>query len=157
MGNDNRQIYLFHLGVDGNALGGIRLPHLRTVLPRRNAVGGPLGLYRGVECNNDPAQSSFILTCQLSSDPYIYNIVGGTFVPYTSEQCSAFYDSYETYLNAVTDAVDYAVTQGWILPEETDSIIALAAQKSLDFPGCGPNLSHTIYLTCGLKVAGNKI
>jgi len=138
-GNDNQKVYIFRLGVDGNALGGIRLPHLRTVLPGGNVVGGPLGLYRGVECNDNPAQSNFILECQLSGDANIYNMVGGTFIPYVSRQCAAFYDSYETYLNDVTDAVAYGVTQGWILPEETDSIIALAAQKSQDFPGCVPN------------------
>jgi len=140
-GNDNQQIYIFRLGIDGNALGGVRLPHLRTVLPGGNVVGGPLGFYRGVECNNDPTRNSFILTCQLSSDPYIYNIVGGTFVPYTSEQCATYYDSYETYLNEVTEAVDYAVVEGWILPAEADSIITSAAQKSQDFPGCVPNAS----------------
>jgi hypothetical protein len=143
-GNDNQQVYIFRLGVDGNALGGIRLPHLRTVLSGGNVVGGPLGFYRGVECNNDPTESSFILGCQMGGDANIYNIVGGTFIPYTEidpGQCSAFYDSYETYLNDVTDAVAYAVAQGWVLPEEADPIIALAAQKSQDFPGCVPNVS----------------
>jgi len=139
-GNDNQQVYIFRLGVDGNVLGGIRLPHLRTVLPSGNVLGGPLGLYRGVECNHDPTQNSFILRCQISGDANIYNIVGGTFIPYVSGQCAAFYDSYETYLKEVTEAVDYAVAQGWILPEETDSIIALATQKSQDFPGCVPAL-----------------
>ena len=138
-GNDNTQVYLFRLGVDGNALGGIRLPHVRTVLPGGNVVGGPLGLYRGVECNNDPTQSRFILGCQISGDANIYNIVGGTFIPYTSGQCASLYDSYESYLNKVTDAVAYAVIREWVLPEEVDSMIALAAQKSQDFPGCVPN------------------
>jgi hypothetical protein len=138
-GNDNQQVYLLRLGIDGNALGGIRLPHLRTVLPSGNVIGGPLGFYRGVECNTDPTQSSFILNCQISGDANIYNIVGGTFIPYASGQCAAFYDGYETYLNEVMDAVAHAVVQGWILPEEADSIIALAAQKSQDFPGCVPN------------------
>jgi len=140
-GNDNQQVYLFQLGVDGNALGGIRLPHLRTVLPGGNVIGGPLGFYRGVECNNDPTQSNFILECQISGDANIYNIVGGTFIPYASGQCASFYDSYETYLNEVTDAVAYAVVQGWVLPEEADAIIALAAQQSQDFPGCVSNVS----------------
>jgi len=138
-GNDNQQVYIFRLGVDGNALGGIRLPHLRTELSSGNVVGGPLGLYGGVECNNDPTQNSFILGCQINGDANIYNIVGGTFIPYASGQCAAFYDSYETYLNEVTTAVDYALAQGWILPEETDSMIASAAQKVQDFPGCVPD------------------
>jgi alpha/beta hydrolase family protein len=141
-GNDNQQVYLFRLGLDGNALGGIRLPHLRTVLTDGNVIGGPLGIYRGVECNNDPTQSSFILECQLSGDANIYNIVGGTFIPYTETtlgQCAVFYDSYATYLNEVAEAVAYAVAQRWILPEETDSIIASATQKSHDFPGCVSN------------------
>jgi hypothetical protein len=143
-GSDNKQVYLFRLGVDGNALGGVRLPHLRTVLPSGNVVGGPLGSYRGVECNTDPTQSSFILGCQISGDGNIYNIVGGTFIPYTEinpGQCASFYDSYETYLNDVTDAVAYAVAREWILPEETDLLIASAAQKSQDFPGCVPNVA----------------
>ena len=141
-GNDNQQVYVFRLGEDGNALGGIRLPHLRTLLPSGNVVGGPLGLYRGVECNNDPTQNSFILGCQISGDANIYNIVGGTFIPYSEispGQCASFYDSNETYLSDAMDAVAYAVTQGWILPEETDSMIASAIQKSQGFPGCVPD------------------
>jgi len=141
-GNDNKQVYIFRLGADGNALGGIRLPHLRTLLQSGNAVGGPLGLYRGVECDNNSTQSSFILDCQISGDGNIYNIVGGTFIPYTEinpGQCASFYDSHATYLNAVTDATAYAVAHKWILPEESDSMIASAAQKAQDFPDCVPN------------------
>jgi len=98
-----------------------------------------LGFYRGIECNNDSTQNSFILGCQINGDANIYNIVGGTFIPYTSGQCAAFYDNYETYLNEVIGAVNHAVGQGWILPEETDSMIASAAQKAQEFPGCVPN------------------
>jgi hypothetical protein len=37
--------FVTKLGEDGNALGGVRLPHVRTTLPSGARVGGPLGLY----------------------------------------------------------------------------------------------------------------
>ncbi len=144
-GNDNQLVYLFRSDADGNALGGVRLANVRTTLPGGQEVGGPLGLYRGVECNNDPSLSSFILDCQLNGDSSIYNMAGGTFVPYTASnpgQCGLLYDSYESYLTDVANAATYAAAQGWILAEELSSLVAAAAQKTQEYPGCIPTTSH---------------
>src|SRR4029450_5033875 len=74
--------FVTKLGEDGNVLGGVRLPHVRTTLPNGVRVGGPLGLYRGTECGADPTESTYILNCQLSGDVNIYNMAGGAFPPH---------------------------------------------------------------------------
>ena len=139
-GSDNVFVRLPKYGADGNVLGGVRLPHIRTILPNGQEVGAPLGIFRGVECNNSPIQNTYMLDCQLNGDPNIYNMSGGTFIPFT-ELDSTFcgiYDNYESYLNSVLEGAAFAVSQGWILPDETPSILANAAQKAQDYPGCVP-------------------
>jgi Alpha/beta hydrolase domain len=142
-GSDTPQAFVTKLGEDGNALGGVRLPHIRTTLPSGVQVGGPLGLYRGTECGTDPTESTFILSCQLSGDVNIYNMAGGTFAPYPAVDvwpCSVFYPSHESYTSTVTEAAQHAVGEGWILGEEVDSIVAAAEQKALEYPGCVPGI-----------------
>lgn len=141
-GSDNRQVFLTKLGEDGNVRGGVRLPHVRTMLPTGQVIGGPLGIYRGTHCANDPALREFILDCQLSGDANIYNMAGGTFTPYTAfspETCTAFYEGHASYVTAVRDAAEYAVAQGWVRADEVDSIVADAEQKAVEFPGCVPD------------------
>jgi hypothetical protein len=141
-GSDGSQVSVMKLGEDGNVLMGVRLPHVRTVLPGGQQIGGPLGVYRGTECDNDPTQSDFILDCQLSGDLEIYNMAGGTFKPYVefnSELCNTFYDSHESYVSAVRNAAEYAAAEGWVLPEEVDSLVLAAELKADEFPGCVPN------------------
>ena len=143
-GGDTRLAFVTTLGEDGNALGGVRLPHVRTTLPSGVRVRGPLGLYRGTECGNDPTDSTYILSCGLSGDVNIYNMAGGTFTPYPQVDvrlCNGFYPTHQSYTDAITEAAEYAVAQRWILPEEADSIVAGAEQKALEFPGCVPGVS----------------
>jgi hypothetical protein len=143
-GSDTPLAFVTKLGEDGNVLGGVRLPHVRTTLPSGIRVGGPLGLYRGTECGTDPIESTYILSCALSGDVNIYNMAGGTFTPYPEVDvwlCSVFYPSHRSYADAITKAAEHAVAEGWILPEEVDSIVTAAEQKALEFPGCVPGVS----------------
>jgi hypothetical protein len=140
-GSDARLAFVTTLGEDGNALGGVRLPHVRTALANGVRVGGPLGLYRGAECANDPSDSMYILHCGLSGDTNIYNMAGGTFTPYPqvdTRVCSALYPTHQAYTTAVTQAAEHAVAEGWILAEEVDAIVAAAEQKAVEYPGCVP-------------------
>jgi Alpha/beta hydrolase domain len=140
-GSDTRLAFVTKLGEDGNALGGVRLPHVQTSLPSGMLVGGPLGLYRGVECGSDPTDSTYLLSCGLSGDVNIYNMAGGTFTPYSEVDvrlCPAFYPTRQSYTNAIINAAEHAVTERWILAEEVRSIVAAAEQKTEQYPGCVP-------------------
>jgi len=143
-GSDAPLAFVTKLGEDGNVLGGVRLPHVRTTLPSGERIGGPLGLYRGTECDTDPTESTYILSCALSGDVGIYNMAGGTFTPYPEVDvglCSVFYPTHRSYADAITKAAQHAVAERWILPEEVDSIVSAAEQKALAFPGCVPGVS----------------
>jgi hypothetical protein len=140
-GGDGLQVFLPKRGDDGNALKGVRLPHVRSKLQGNNHVGGPLGFYRGVECGNDGTADGYILDCQLSGDPSGYNMIGGSFIPYTSDQdnaCDVFYPTDDAYLESVEDAAAYAVTERWILQEDVASIVAGAIVAATLYPGCVP-------------------
>jgi len=141
-GSDRKQVRIMKLGADGNALGGIRLPHVQTVLPDDQRIGGPLGVYRGTECSNDPTQRDFVLNCELGGDFDIYNMAGGTFKPYKDLDtgiCSTFYDSHETYINRVRNAAERAAAKGWVLDQEVDALVLVAELKALEFPECVPD------------------
>jgi hypothetical protein len=143
-GSDTPLAFVTKLGEDGNVLGGVRLPHVRTTLPNGVRVGGPLGLYRGTECGTDPTESTYILSCGLSGDVNIYNMAGGTFTPYPEVDvrlCSVLYPTHEFYTDAITEAAEHAVAERWILAEEVASMVAAAEQKALQYPGCVPRVS----------------
>jgi Alpha/beta hydrolase domain len=140
-GSDNPLVFVPRVGDDGNALGGVRLPHVRTELRGHRLVGAPLGVYRGTHCNTDPTERSFILDCQLSGNTSIYNMAGGTFTPYPDfdpGRCADFYPTHRSYTEAVAAAAEHAAAAGWILPVEVDAIVAAAEQKGAEWPGCVP-------------------
>lgn len=141
-GSNGTQVRVMKLGGDKNVQEGVRLPHVRTDLPGKQEIGAPLGVYRGIECNNDPVPSDFILGCVPSGDESIYNVAGGIFKPYTEINggalCSTFYKSHESYSKAVQAGAEYAVANGWVLAEEVASLIAAAEQKAGEYPGCVP-------------------
>jgi hypothetical protein len=140
-GTDNSLVFVPRTGDDGNALGGVRLPHVHTELRGHRMVGGPLGVYRGTHCDNDPTERSFILHCRLSGNTSIYNMAGGTFTPYVDfdpGRCADLYPTHRSYSEAVERAAEHAVTAGWILPAEIDAIVAAAEQKASEWPTCVP-------------------
>ena len=140
-GTDGRQVFIPKLGSDGNILGGVRLPHLRTEVSDGVAVGAPLGFYRGTECANDPTDSYFILDCGLSGDGFIYNIAGGTFAPYSEiapQQCAALYPNASAYETATRGGAEFAAAEGWVLADEVEAIVQQAVSSSSDYPGCVP-------------------
>jgi Alpha/beta hydrolase domain len=133
---------------DLNADGGVRLPHVRT-----KDFGGPLGLYRGLECNN-PKPLTDALACPLVPAAYLDNpdlqllLLGGSFVPYTAlgAELSAAgmqnpcdrYRSHDAYVSAVKRAAKYAVDQRWVLSDEVDPMVAAAEESAAQYPGCAP-------------------
>jgi Alpha/beta hydrolase domain len=91
---------------DGNASGGIRLPH----------VAVPLGLYDGVEtefgCGPDPFSQLAIVT--------------GTFT--RNDSILDRYKNPGTYISSVAQAAESAFEKGWLLEEDKDAYIRSATQ-----------------------------
>lgn len=113
---------------DGNALGGVRLPHMPSVLcddERRNAddcraAGAPLGTYTGLETNVPvpPSTNLFVMW-------------GGTFEPFSPEELKARYRNRGNYVQLVRRAAQELRKQGYILPEDYRKYVREAAHQPL--------------------------
>jgi hypothetical protein len=110
---------------DGNALGGIRLPH----------IVAPVGVHRGVET--------------IAGMPYSATTVGqmlsGTFVPYDAGQLAALYPTHADYVAAITSAANTALANGWILAADRDAYVAMAEGSAI---GTGVALTEADFLAC---------
>lgn len=84
---------------DGNALGGLRLPHMAA----------PLGVYHGTD-EREGALSS----------------IAGTFAPFTTEEIRARYPTRDAYVATVTAAAESLVAERYILQADADAYIAAA-------------------------------
>lgn len=130
---------------DGNFKGGIRLPHLRTTLANGQAVGAPLGTYRGswISSLTIPAQT-------VANAGQIAPSVVGRNVPFLRLQFNtgivspwdpclimARYRDISEYRTFVAQAADYALEQRWITALDRDEYIAAANattyQQIIDF------------------------
>jgi Alpha/beta hydrolase domain len=86
---------------DGNALGGIRLPHMPTTLdPSGLPAGAPLGAYGGIEPAGLPSN--------------LFLILGGTFDPFSQQQLEKRYPN-RTYELLISRAADHLFDQGYII------------------------------------------
>jgi Alpha/beta hydrolase domain len=87
---------------DGNALGGIRLPHMPSTRPRRGLpAGAPLGTYRGIDPGGFPAN--------------VFLILGGTFESFSEEELNARYSSKSAIRTLVKRAADELFDNRYIL------------------------------------------
>jgi hypothetical protein len=87
---------------DGNALGGIRLPHMpSTRAPDGRRSGAPLGVYRGIEPGGLPAN--------------IFVILGGTFEPFSRQELEARYPNKRALRVLVKRAADELFVNRYIL------------------------------------------
>ena len=103
------------LDADGNAVGGLRLPHLERIIDGEVA-GAPLGTYTGL----NPADPEDILL-----------MISGTFTPFSDEQLGARYPDHETYVSRVTRAADHLVEGGYILEQDRDAYVVEAQRSSI--------------------------
>ena len=104
---------------DGNALGGIRLPNLATVLQGGERVGAPLGRYGGL---NDGFPSS---------EGFGYAQLGGVFEPFPDEEIARRYPSREIYVDLISRAAAALREEGYILEEGYDTYVRAAARQPL--------------------------
>ncbi len=98
---------------DGNAKGGVRLPHMPTVLPSGEQVGAPLGVYTGL----DP---------DYLDSPNLYPWIGGTFKPFSKQELAARYPSREVYVARVEKAAAALLADRFILQEDYEAYVRSA-------------------------------
>jgi len=98
---------------DGNAKGGVRLPHMPAVLPNGEHVGAPLGVYTGLDPDYlDPF------------NPYPW--LGGTFEPFSPQELAARYPSRDVYVARVERAAAALLADRFILPEDYEAYVRSA-------------------------------
>ena len=105
----------FHFApdADGNVMGGLRLPHMPTVLPNGEQAGAPLGVYGGVDPDHLKSGDAFVLR-------------GGTFAPFSAEALAARYPSREAYVQLVRSAAAALLADRFILQEDYDAYLQVA-------------------------------
>lgn len=103
----------FATDTDGNVTGGLRLPHMPTVLPNGEQAGAPLGVYGEL----DPDYLN----------PFnLFAWLGGTFEPFSAQELAARYPSPETYVQLVRNAAAALLADRLILQEDHDAYLQAA-------------------------------
>jgi hypothetical protein len=105
---------------DGNAKGGVRLPHMPAVLEDGKKVGAPLGQYTGFAWDHE--KSNFFFT------------ISGTFRPFSPDELEALYPDHEAYVAAVTAAAEDLVAKRYILQEDAQAYIEAAKRSDAGKP-----------------------
>jgi hypothetical protein len=100
----------FATDADGNVTGGLRLPHMPTVLPDGARAGAPLGVYRGLDPDYlEPLN--------------VFALLGGTFAPFSAQELAARYPSPEAYVQLVRNAAGALLADRLILQEDYDAYL----------------------------------
>jgi hypothetical protein len=115
--------------VDGNALGGLRLPHMPSLLCDDDrsdaddcrAAGAPLGMYTGLETVNVPVPPSTNL----------FVMWGGTFEPFSPEELQERYRNRSHYVRLVERAAWVLRRQGYILLKDYRRYVLDALRQPL--------------------------
>jgi hypothetical protein len=97
---------------DGNANGGVRLPHMTSVLADGRKVGAPLGQYTGVAYDFDKTNLFFTIS--------------GTFKPFPPDKLKVLYPTHAAYVEAVTASANDLVAKRYILPEDAQAYVEAA-------------------------------
>jgi Alpha/beta hydrolase domain len=105
---------------EGNAKGGVRLPHMTSMLPDGRKAGAPLGQYTGFAF--DYVKSNFFFT------------LSGTFRPFSPEKIRELYPTHAAYVDAVTTSTEDLVTKRYILPEAAEAYIEAAKRSDIGRP-----------------------
>ncbi len=102
---------------DGNAKGGVRLPHMPTILADGRQAGAPLGSYGGIAWKYEKSNGFFAIS--------------GTFTPFPPSKIKALYPNHKTYVAAVTAAAQDLAAKRYILPEDADAYVAVAERSDI--------------------------
>ena len=104
---------------DGNALGGLRLPHMHSVTPDGHPAGAPLGRYGGLA--SEHADNFFLA-------------LGGTFTPFPAEKLRSLYPDHAAYVSLVKSAADDLLAKRYILPEDQRAYVETAQRSAIGAP-----------------------
>ncbi len=104
---------------DGNAKGGLRLPHMPSLVDGKKA-GAPLGEYTGFAW--DYAKANFFFT------------ISGTFKPFPPDKLKQLYPDHTAYVDAVAAAAEDLAAKRYILREDADAYIAAAKASPVGQP-----------------------
>ncbi len=107
------------LDQDGNAIGGLRLPHMAQSI-NGAAAGAPLGRYTGKHPEGGP------------DDLFWF---GGFFEPFPDEDLAKRYPDHETYVQRVVLAANHLFETGYILEEDRNAYVQEA--HGTDFAQAG--------------------
>jgi Alpha/beta hydrolase domain len=97
---------------DGNALGGLRLPHLPRMLEDGTRAGAPVGSNNGLAWKHENGNFFFFIS--------------GSFEPFSAEKLRALYPSREAYVRSVAAAANELVRLRQILPEDARAYVDAA-------------------------------
>jgi len=110
---DSEGRFQFTTDADGNVKGGLRFPHMPTVLQNGERAGAPLGVYGGLDPDH--------------LQPFdLFAWLGGTFVPFSVQELAARYPSPEGYMQLVSNAAVSLLADRFILQEDYDAYIQAA-------------------------------
>ena len=99
---------------DGNAIGGLRLPHM-TATDQGGEVGAPLGVYEGVD---------FAYTTR-------FLWLGGHFTPFASAKLDSLYPRHGSYVERVAKAAHRLVQRRELLQQDAKTYIDEAAHSTI--------------------------
>lgn len=105
------------MDADGNAEGGLRLPHMATTLPDGTHAGAPIGAYSG-------------LAWGLGEQGFFLGL-GGEFTPFPPAKLRSLYPDHATYVGLVAAAAGDLVAQRYILPEDGRAYVEAARQSAV--------------------------
>jgi hypothetical protein len=98
---------------DGNALGGLRLPHM---LSEDGEAGAPRGRYTGFALN------------WIDENPYF--AIAGTFEAFSPDRLAELYPTKQAYIDRVAAAAWSFAKRGYILQEDAEAYIEAAEQDA---------------------------
>jgi hypothetical protein len=98
---------------DGNALGGLRLPHM---LSEDGEAGAPRGRYTGFALD------------WVDENPYF--AIAGTFEPFPPDRLAELYPTRQAYVDRVSAAARALAEQGYILPEDAEAYVEAAERDA---------------------------
>ena len=105
---------------DGNAIGGVRLPHMPAMLDDGRKAGAPLGRYDGLAWAHEKDN--------------VFFLISGSFTPFPPEKLSALYPDHEAYVSAIASSAQDLMAKRHILPEDAEAYINAAKRSDIGRP-----------------------
>lgn len=133
------ETFTLMLGSDGNALGGMRQPHLRTILTNGAEIGGPIGRHRGAHCIFGTIEDALLpdaglncpeVTAYLNGNEF-YHLIAGLTDDYQRERLNQLYPRNSLYTGLVSAAAEHARDQRWLLGDDITKMVADALASGI--------------------------